>query len=412
MSQSFAAKIDALKASGSEALTTIRPLYCPGTAANGGVFAGVGAFESLGTRAAAFGGGADVLVISDDVLQGLGMVDMAAETLRKAGLGVTLFTDVRPEPVLQNVTDAEAIGRAAGSRIVVGLGGGSAMDVAKAVAVGLGGSITAKDYVTDPDSRANASRAPLILVPTTAGTGSEVSLFAVISEGSHKRLMMDPLLLPDVAILDPLLTVSMPQAVTAATGIDALTHAIEGMTHKAATPMNDALSLAAIAMIGRALPTASAEPENLQARADLLVGSAFAMMSFNMSGALWAHSVSYIIGMEKPTPHGIGCALGLPYLMAFNERSVVDKHSEIVRVLGHASAENLRCASPAAASVLGLMKALDMPLTLADWGVPEDRIEAMAEDMQRLYPRPGNPRTMDQSEALAYWRSMYIGELV
>lgn len=409
MGQNFVTTYEQLLASAPAHLTEPKSLIAPGRAPGHGIFYGLGTLSALADHVAKSAPDGPVLLISDAVLADVGITGFAAAVLSDAGREVLVYTDVDPEPELQNVLGAEALGKAEGATCVIGLGGGSAMDVAKAVAVGLCGPVSSKSYVTDPASRANATRAPLVLIPTTAGTGSEVSIFGVICEGKKKRLMADPLLVPDVAILDPLLTVSMPKSVTAATGIDALTHAIEAMTHKGATPVNDALSLAAISLIGPALKPAMADAHDLSARYDMLVGSALAMMSFNLTGALWAHSVSYIIGMEKPTPHGIGCGLGLPCLLEFNEPVCAEKHARIARTLGLPGKPGFVGKSALASSVLALMAEVGLPTTLEAWGISENRLDAMADQTVAMYPRPGNPRPMSAADSRAYWRNMYAG---
>lgn len=404
MNQTLSDKFDVLRASVPANLQKIRSFRSPGAQPSRGISYGVGAVDEIGAAAIRLGANGTVLIVSDPVLEALGLVDLVAARLEASGLVSARFTDVKPEPVVENVIEAEAEARRVGAELVIGLGGGSAMDVAKVVAVGLGGRVSGQRYVSDPSCRAGAGRAPLILVPTTSGTGSEVSEYAIILEGKEKRLIASPDLLPDLALLDPLLTMSMPRSVTAATGLDALTHAIEGMTNLVATPINDGLSLAAITMIGRSLRRAANAPDDVAARYDMLVASAFAMMSFNLSGGLWAHSVSYVLGSAMPTPHGLGCALGLPSLLRFNQPTVAAQHAQIATALGM-DAANGDC--PVADAVEGLMKDVGMPVSLREHGIDEADLDALSEAMTRLYPRVNNPRPMSGSEARAYWQAMF-----
>ncbi|MCX8999595.1 iron-containing alcohol dehydrogenase [Rhizobiaceae bacterium BDR2-2] len=384
-------------------LKETRAFQAAGLKAPGVFLYGLGAGEALGRTVSALTVGRKVLLISDAVLDRLGLAPLVAAWLAEAGFAVTLFTDVEPEPHLETVEKVSALARRADVSAIVGLGGGSVLDVAKVAALSLGTGRMPADIVRGHPRFETEVMAPLVLVPTTSGTGSETSIFAVVTDGTTKRSLSGPALVPQAAILDPLLTVSMPASVTAMTGMDALTHAIEAVMHTAATPMCDALSFGAIALLSRSIRTARAEPQNLAARYDMAVGSALAMMSFNLSGGLWAHSVSYVLGSYNGTPHGLGCALGLPCLMDFNRSAVPQALAGVARAMG--------VSGDPARAIQALMADLGLPVNLAQHKVSAADLRALSEEMARLYPRAANPRPMNAQESLAYWQAMYEGRL-
>jgi alcohol dehydrogenase class IV len=267
-------------------------------------------------------------------------------------------------------------------------------------------SIASGEYI--PDSRG----IPMILVPTTSGTGSEVSPIFVVTVDGDKWFLNNPYLYSDISIVDPELTISMPPNVTATTGLDALTHAIEAMMHKNATPLTDILCLGGIELAGAYLRRAYADGEDLEARYYMSLAATFSMMGMGMSGGLYAHSVAFIVGKYKPTPHGLGCALGLPYLMAYNLPVCSEKLARIADALGESTTtlNELDAARRSVQSIFCLMEGVGIPTTLQEYGgVLETDIENAADLMLKLYPRPFNPRAMGPEDAVQYWRDMWYG---
>ena len=330
---------------------------------------GLGVSQQVGTCAAKLTEGKKALVVSDEVLDKIGTVDTIVSFLDEAGFSVETFTNVEPEP---HIETADAIYDQYIDKdisVMVGLGGGSVIDMSKLAAQALGNNLPPHNYA-DSKATPNNDGLPLILLPTTSGSGSEVSIYVVVTCGQEKRFFSDPQWLPNVSLIDPVLTVSMPPSVTAATGMDALTHAVEPIMHANNTPMCEALCLSAIDMIAKYLRRAVAVGEDLEARYNMLVGSSMAIMGFNMAGGLYAHSVSYIIPIYKPTPHGLGCALGLPYLMDYNLPVIPDRLTRIAKAMGEPVRTNseLGAAKQAVHAVISLMKDIDLPLTLKDFG--------------------------------------------
>jgi len=373
---------------------------------------GLGISQQVGTCASKLTEGIKALVLSDEVLDKIGTVDTMVSFLDEAGFSVETFTNVEPEP---HIETADAIYEQYLDKdisVIVGLGGGSVMDMSKFAAQALGNNLPPHSYA-DSKVTPNNDGLPLILLPTTSGTGSEVSTYVVVTCGQEKRFFSDPHWLPNVSLIDPILTVSMPKSVTASTGMDALTHAVEGIMNVNNTPMCEALCLSAIDMIAKYLRQAVDVGEDLEARYNMLVGSSIAMMGFNMAGGLYAHSVSFIIPVYKPAPHGLGCALGLPYLMDYNLPTITDRLSKIAKAMGEPVRTNseLCAAKQAVNAVINLMKDIYLPLTLKDFGINENDVEKMAVQMIEMFPRPFNPRPMNQEDSIKYWRAMYDGRL-
>lgn len=374
---------------------------------------GFGAADQVGAEAASMVEGRKALLISDEVLEKLKATDQIASSLSSAGFSVETFARVEPEPHIETAEAIYDMCQKTDFSVFVALGGGSVMDIAKLVAQAAGRKRSPREYIerkVTPDGPG----LPLIVLPTTSGTGSEVSFYLVCALGSEKRFFGDPYYFANMAIVDPLLTASMPPMVTASTGIDALTHAVEGMMHKNATPLCDSFGMAGIEMISKYLRRAVADGEDLEARYYMAMGSTLGMMAMMLSGGLFAHSVSYIVPMYKFTPHGIGCGLGLPYLMDYNLPVITGKLAKMAAAFGEQTwlLSEIDAAKRAVQATAQLMKDTGLPLTLQEYGgLQEGDLEEMAEKMNTLYPRPFNPRPMGKKEAIQYWRNMWDGTL-
>jgi len=259
------------------------------------------------------------------------------------------------------------------------------------------------------------SKPPLkkILIPTTAGTGSEVSRYIVVSKGNDKYFIGTPYAHPEIAIIDPGLTVSMPPNVTASTGIDALSHAIDSLMNKLANPFYDSLGLAGVELIAKYLRRATFDGQDIEARYYMAMAATMSMMSMNGTGALYSHSISYALSMFKPLAHGIGCGVGLPYTMAFNLPMVEEKQALIARAMGERieSLSARTAAQLAAELVYDLMADVKMPLSLKEMGFKHEDLPKIAEVCITRYPRANNPRPMSKEQCLALFESMWEGEV-
>jgi len=369
---------------------------------------GSGSLARLGGQAAMFGRKA--LLVLDPGLSEAGLEKSVRDALTSDGVGAVLFQDFVQEP---EPDEADAAGRTArkeGCDLVVGVGGGSAMDLAKAAAVLAVNDGKARDYlgvglVPKPGL-------PTIMVPTTAGTGSEVTWTAVFTDRRAKTKggINSPYLYPDLALLDPELTLTLPPEVTATTGLDALCHAIESFTSVKANPMSDMVALEAIGLIAEYLPQAVADGRNLEARENMLLASLLAGLGLANAGVTAVHALSYPLGAVYGVPHGLANALLLPHVMRFNCLGSPDKFALIAEIMGE-DVEDLsprEAARLAAEAVAELMDDLRLPEGLDFLNIPEDSFPKLAEKALTLTRvMDNNPRTMTLEDAVAIYQEAY-----
>lgn len=352
-----------------------------------------------------------VLLVTDPQLRALGLCDPALAALAVAGHPVTVFDAVEADPSVATVMAAVVVGQAAGVTAVIGLGGGSSLDVAKVAALLLG-SGQALDAAWGVNN-AQGPRLPLVLIPTTAGTGSEVTPVAILTVGGdEKRGVSSALLLPDLALLDAELTLGLPPGITAATGIDSMVHAIEAHTSANANnnPVSRLLAREALRLLGTHLEAAYADGRNLVAREGALLGAMLAGQAFANSPVAAVHALAYPIGGSFHIPHGLSNALVLTAVMRFNLPAAATGYAEIATDAFPALAD-----LPVADRAAGLIAALDalirrmqMPTRLRDVGIPADALPGMARDamkQQRLLVN--NPRPLTEADALAIYRAVH-----
>lgn len=356
--------------------------------------------------------GKTVLLITDSGLRKLGLLDPALHSLTDAGHEVVVFDGVEADPSRETLEQAVEVGRTIGATGVLGFGGGSPMDVAKLTALLLGSQ-------EDLDSawgvaQAKGPRLPLVLVPTTAGTGSEVTPVAIITVGAEeKRGVSSPIILPDIAILDADLTRELPPHITAATGVDAMVHAIEAYASTSANnnPMSQLLAREALRLLGANIETAVFEGGNAAARGAMLLGSMLAGQAFANSPVAAVHALAYPIGGTFHIPHGLSNALVLPHVLRFNAPKAHAVYAEIAADafphLAEVEGSQARCAAFIEA-LENLAETLGMQTRLRDVGIPESALAKMAEDamlQQRLLVN--NPRSVSEADALAIYRSAW-----
>ena len=350
-----------------------------------------------------------VLLVSDPGLQRAGLLEAPMQALHEAGVEVTLYSDVQADPPEASVLDAVAAGRGCRAQAVIGLGGGSSLDTAKLVALLCGHEQALADIYGI--NLAKGPRLPLIQVPTTAGTGSEVTAVAIVTSPSHeKKGVVSPLLYPDIALLDARLTVGLPPAVSAMTGVDAMVHAIEAYTsqHKK-NVLSDGLALQALRLLGGNLDRVLAEPGDLQARSDMLLGSMLAGMAFANAPVAAVHALAYPLGGHFHVPHGLSNALVLVPVLNFNRSAAEALYAE----LAPSVLPGQRFDTPAAAcdAFIGFMTALveRMPFAqrLAEVGVVEADLDRLSDDamkVQRLLVN--NPRPVTREDARVLYASV------
>ncbi len=371
---------------------------------------GDGAVTRIGTLAAARGW-QRALVVTDPGLRRIGILEPGRAALREAGVAVEVFSDVAadpPESVVHAAT-AAAVGHEADA--IVGIGGGSSLDVAKLVALlALGREELPQVYGV---GNAKGPRLPLMLVPTTAGTGSEVTPIAIVTTGTSEKMgVVSPVLLPDVALLDPELTLGLPPAVTAATGIDAMVHAIEAHASASANnnPISRALAREALRLMGGAIETAVKDGSNRDARRDMLLGAMLAGQAFANSPVAAVHALAYPIGGHFHVPHGLSNALVLPHVLRFNAETAGAVYAEIAPIVFPELAEIGSQARGVAFadSLAALSGRCGLEPRLRDVGIPEDALEMMATDaMKQTRLLVNNPRPLEHADALAVYRAAW-----
>src|SRR5699024_3042198 len=276
-----------------------------------------------------------VLLVSDPGLEQLGMLDDVKASFSKAGVALTCFTAVTADPSDEVVLAAVAQAQACAADAIIGFGGGSPMDVAKLVAKLQHPTNTQALEDLYGIGQAQGERLPLILVPTTAGTGSEATPIAIITTGATtKSGVVAPQLLPDIALLDATLTVGLPPAVTAATGVDAMVHAIEAYTSKMKkNPMSDLLAREALRVMAANIRTATHEGSNLNAREQMLFGAHLAGQAFTNAPVAAVHALAYPLGGHFGVPHGLSNSLVLPEVVRFNKPSAQHWYAELAPLI-------------------------------------------------------------------------------
>jgi alcohol dehydrogenase len=362
---------------------------------------GRGSLSSLGQVAAEMGA-QRYLLVADPALGELGILDSAEKSLSAAGLNGRVFQKVDPEPYLDNAEGAADLGREADADLVIGIGGGSAMDTAKAAAILLTNDGRAEDYIGL--NKVELPGVTTLMVPTTAGTGAEVTFTAVFTnrETKAKGGINSPFLYPAAALLDPELTLSLPPNVTAATGMDALTHAVESVTSRSSTVFTEALALTAIRLIGENLRRAVYQGSDIDARENMLMGSLMGGLALADAGVGAAHALAYPLGGFYRIPHGLANAMLIPHVMEFNLPSAESKFALVARALGE-SVEGLPSRWAAAAAVEAvrtLCMDIGIPASLSEVGVPRGDVPKLVESALKVTrPVENNPRYVGPKEA-------------
>ncbi|EMA54418.1 iron-containing alcohol dehydrogenase [Halococcus salifodinae] len=349
------------------------------------------------------------LLVSDENIVDVGVTDPVVDALEDADVSVDVFTDVKPEPKLSMVEDAADVLRDGGHDLVVGAGGGSVLDTAKLASV-------LADYdvpITDTLGMGNAPGAgrPLVLIPTTAGTGSEVTHIGVFSdEEGVKRVVYDEALFADVAVVDPELTRMLPKPVAAATGLDALTHAVESYVSTLRTPYSDILAREAIEMVGSNLRGAVLQGRNNdEARYQMSLAATVAGQAFVNSGLGAVHALTYPLGSEYGVGHGRANAMLLPHVMEYNVPAEPERFADIADRLGaDAEGSTLERAYASVDAVLELTEDVGVPTSIGHLGdFDEAELEAFT-DIAFEYSEHNidrNPRDLDRADVLQIYRN-------
>ena len=368
---------------------------------------GCGAVERVGVETARLGGRA-LLVCGRSAARQSGLLGRVQKLLEAAGVAVTVYDQVEPEPSNATVDRGAALARSCGAEVIVGLGGGSPCDVARAIAglVGLGGEHI-RDYEGPGAKPVDRPALPLVAVTTTSGTASEITQVAVIKdpERNLKFGMKSAYWVAAVAIVDPELTLGAPPELTARTGIDALTHALEGYVSTKATVVTDATALRAIGLVGRHLRRAVAEGSDLEAREGMSMASLLAGMAFANCGVGAVHALVHPVGARYGVPHGVACGIFLPYVMELNLPAVEAKMADIADALEPGNREG----RDAPNAVRRLLSDVGLPQTLAEVGVTEEALAEMVPGTMISAALKTNPVPCGEAEVLALLRRAWKG---
>ncbi len=370
---------------------------------------GMGLAETVAGEVAALGG-TKVLIVTDPGVLKAGIEAPVVKSLESAKIPYAIFDGVEPEPPAESVDNGAAKFRSEQCDLVVGIGGGSSLDVAKGVSVMAANEGSVLD-VTGVDL-VKKRGAPKILIPTTAGTGSEVTRVFVITDKSTntKKVVYSLFCLSETAIVDPMLTLSMPPKVTADTGMDALVHAIETYVARSATAFSDILAEKAIQLIARNLPIAWAKGSNIEARYNMSLAALLAGMAFASGGLGAVHALSYPLGTEYHMPHGRSNAIMLPHIMRYNLCGNPQRYAKIAELMGRDvfGLASMEAATLSVDAVLELLQIMQVPHNLRDYGISNKDIPKLAEAgmlQSRLFVP--NPRDISREDAETIYEEAY-----
>lgn len=371
---------------------------------------GIGSLEQAGERAVAYGKKA--FIVSDPVMKKIGLTDRLIRILKRAGIESELYAAVDREPLDTHVEEALSVCTEFKPDVLIGIGGGSAIDTGKAVSVMVTNPGKIHDYMGY--NKLKGAGLPFIAIPTTAGTGSEATKVTVITDTRNdvKMMLSDPHLMPTEAIVDPELTLTMPAPITASTGVDALTHAIEAFISKRAQPFTDSLALSAIEDISFNLKASYDDPENKEARATVMYGAMKAGMAFSNASVCLVHGMSRPIGALFHVPHGVSNAMLLPAVMEYSSEGDLERFAVVAQKMGinTKGLTDREAADKAIEFVKQLCLDLDIP-NLKRWGIDQNAFwqvtGKMADDALASGSPQNNPKVPSKDEIIEIYELAY-----
>jgi alcohol dehydrogenase class IV len=370
---------------------------------------GVGTVETVAERVREFGK-RKILIITDKGVVGAGLLEKVLTPLEQAGMQAYIFDQIEPNPRDHTVNKALEFAKKRECELIIGLGGGSPIDAAKAVGVLMTNPEPLQDYLRG--TAVKNPPTPLIAIPTTSGTGSEVTQFSVVTdtERSFKAGMGSPLLIPKVAIVDPSLMESMPSSLAAATGMDALTHAVEAFVSMNSQPFSDALALHAIRLIGTFLRPSVANGSDREARTQMAMASTLAGVAFSNAGVGLVHAMAHPLGGRFDVPHGVANAILLPSVMRFNLIARLEKFAHVAQALGEKveGLSALDAGKKAVEAVSQLNADIGIPARLSEVNVKAEGLSQAAADAMNMKRAMGcNPRAVKQEEVEKLFREAF-----
>ncbi len=372
---------------------------------------GDGVDEKIGAEAKALGA-TKALVVTDETMVRAGLIEKVTGPLNET-IEVDIFDEVESEPTLEAAQKVAMAARATKYNLVVGVGGGSVLDMAKVASAAATNTWETVSEFLGANKIVNPS-APKILIPTTAGTGAEATPYALIIVEGKKKAIASPYNLADVILIPPSFTATMPPEITASTGMDALSHAVEAFLSLGANPLTDSLALETIRKIADNLEEAFAHGDNLDARLKMSLAAMLGGMAFGNAGVIAGHAAAHTFGARYTISHAKASALALPYIMEYNAQEPVVKERlvKVAREMGEdiSGLTEDEAASKAVAHVKNMLAALKLPTRLADLDVPEEDLPNLAEAlMKEKGYLARNPRELEQKDAEELLQRMWNG---
>ena len=367
---------------------------------------GAGAIAEIVTEAKAQGF-QKALVCTDPDLIKFNVASKVTDLLDKEGLAYEIYSDIKANPTIQNVQNGVAAFKNASADYIIAIGGGSSMDTAKAIGIIINNPEFEDVRSLEGVAPTKKPCVPIIAVPTTAGTAAEVTINYVITDVEKKRkfVCVDPHDMPIVAVVDPDMTATMPKSLTAATGMDALTHAIEGYTTKAAWEMTDMFHLKAIEIIAKSLRGACENTK--EGREGMALGQYIAGMGFSNVGLVIAHSMAHTLGAVYDTPHGVACAMMLPIVMEYNQECTGEKYREIARAMGVKGVDDMTQEEYRKAAIDAVRQlSVDVGIPTKVNGLKEEDLQFLAESAHADACAPGNPKEASVEDFIALFRKV------
>ena len=377
---------------------------------------GEGVIQNLGEHVKAFKSKKPLLVSDAGVIDA-GLLAKAIDALEKSGLPSATYSDIEPNPTDVSITHGVEVYNSEACDSVIAVGGGSVMDAAKAIRLLTTHEPPLEPYYADVGGleRIRGDMPPLICVPTTAGTGSEVSQGAIITDTSfnttdrwRKRAIVTPFNMSNIALLDPGITLGMPPALTAATGMDAITHGIEAYVATKYHPIAEGVALQALRMLSANIQKVYHDGEDVTARGEMLLGSCMAAFSFQ-KGLGAVHSLAHQLSTDAPIPHGVANAILLPPVMDFNFSYATEKYAEIARALGidTRGMDSSEAGNAAIDKIRAFNTELKMPIGLGDAGLDEKKIPKLAADAMLDHCHKFNPRACTEADMVALFEAAF-----
>ncbi len=351
-------------------------------------------------------------VVTDKDLLKFNVAQKVTAQLEKAGFAYEIYDNVKANPTVENVQTGVAAFQKSKADVIIAIGGGSSIDTAKGIGMIANNPEFADVVSLEGVAPTQNKSVPIVAVPTTAGTAAEVTINYVITDeaATKKMVCVDPKDIPVMAVVDPEMMASMPSKLTAATGMDALTHAIEGYITKGAWAMTDMFELKAIELIAKHLPQAVAEPQNMEAREGMGLAQYIAGMGFSNVGLGIVHSMAHSLGAVYDTPHGVANALLLPYVMAYNAPASGEKYKDIAQAMGVSNVSGMtqdEYRQAAVKAVVKLSQSIGIPQKLSEIGAKKEDLPKLAQLAYADVCTPGNPRDTSEADILNIYKETF-----